>query len=210
MRRPAACCRPNFTRLIPAERAEQARRAADVLGDIVIGKYPFAGATQPMTSDRAEALLNRTWRPALSITGADGLPAIADARQRAAAANRAEALAAPASDRRWRRRRARDASGCSKPIRRTARRCASTGESGATGWNAPPTDAWLARAIDEASSHFYGKPVGGDGGRRNDPVHGDARQALSRRAVSDHRRAGPALQRARPERIPARALREAS
>ena len=64
---------------IPAERAEQARRAAEILGDIVLGKYPFAGATQPMTDDRAEALLNRTWRPALSVTGADGMPSIADA-----------------------------------------------------------------------------------------------------------------------------------
>ncbi len=69
---------PEFHAPVPAERAEQARRAADVLGDIVIGKYPFAGATKPMTSDRAEAMLNRTWRPALSITGADGLPSIAD------------------------------------------------------------------------------------------------------------------------------------
>src|SRR5437016_8477259 len=41
---------------IPAERAEQARRAADILGDIVIRKYPFAAATQPMVTDRAEAL----------------------------------------------------------------------------------------------------------------------------------------------------------
>ena len=32
-----------------------------------------------MIADHAEALLNRTWRPALSVTGADGFPAIADA-----------------------------------------------------------------------------------------------------------------------------------
>jgi acetylornithine deacetylase/succinyl-diaminopimelate desuccinylase-like protein len=40
------------------------------------------------------------------------------------------------------------------------------GESGATGWNAPPTQAWLNRAIDEASLQFYGKPAAamGEGG----------------------------------------------
>ena len=39
-------------------------------------------------------------------------------------------------------------------------------ESGATGWNAPPTQAWLGSAIDEASSLFYDKPaaaMGADG-----------------------------------------------
>src|SRR5450755_3355526 len=64
---------------IPAERVEQAKRAAAILGDIVIDKYPFDGSTQPMASDHAEALLNRTWRPALSVIGADGLPPIANA-----------------------------------------------------------------------------------------------------------------------------------
>ena len=32
-----------------------------------------------MVADRTEAMLNRTWRPALSIIGADGLPPIANA-----------------------------------------------------------------------------------------------------------------------------------
>ena len=39
-------------------------------------------------------------------------------------------------------------------------------ESSATGWNAPVTAAWLAKAIDDASSRFYGKPAAamGEGG----------------------------------------------
>src|SRR5260370_18637119 len=64
---------------ITAERVEQAKRAAEILGPMVIDKYPFMGITQPMVADRAEALLNRTWRPALSVTGADGMPSIANA-----------------------------------------------------------------------------------------------------------------------------------
>src|SRR5207247_616071 len=39
----------------------------------------FAGSTQPMVADPVEAVLNRTWRPALSVTGADGLTPIASA-----------------------------------------------------------------------------------------------------------------------------------
>ncbi|MBS0320456.1 MAG: M20/M25/M40 family metallo-hydrolase, partial [Proteobacteria bacterium] len=72
--RPAA-----FHAEIPAERADQARAAAEIMGETVITKYPFAGGTQPMIEDRAEALLNRTWRPMLSVVGADGMPPIANA-----------------------------------------------------------------------------------------------------------------------------------
>jgi acetylornithine deacetylase/succinyl-diaminopimelate desuccinylase-like protein len=40
------------------------------------------------------------------------------------------------------------------------------GESGATGWNAPPTEPWLARALESASALHYGKPAAamGEGG----------------------------------------------
>ncbi|HEY2815914.1 MAG TPA: M20/M25/M40 family metallo-hydrolase, partial [Casimicrobiaceae bacterium] len=68
-----------FHAQIPRERVEQAGAAAAIMGGIVFGKYPFAGSTAPMVGERDEAILNRTWRPALSIIGADGLPSIADA-----------------------------------------------------------------------------------------------------------------------------------
>ncbi len=59
---------------IPAERLQQARRAAEVLGDDVYDKFPFLPGMVPMSKDLAELVLNRTWRPMLSITGADGFP----------------------------------------------------------------------------------------------------------------------------------------
>ncbi len=39
-------------------------------------------------------------------------------------------------------------------------------DEGATGWNAPPTAPWLARALDAASRTFYDKPAAamGEGG----------------------------------------------
>ncbi len=92
---------------IPEERAAQARAAADILGDIVFRKYPFAGDTKPMVAGRAEALLNRTWRPALSIIGADGLPRDRRRGQRAAAADLAQAFAAAAAHARRRTQRPR-------------------------------------------------------------------------------------------------------
>ena len=64
---------------IPAERSEQAALAGETLGDAMLTRFPFAGGTQPMTRVHSEAVLNRTWRPFLSVVGADGLPAIRDA-----------------------------------------------------------------------------------------------------------------------------------
>jgi acetylornithine deacetylase/succinyl-diaminopimelate desuccinylase-like protein len=118
-----------------------------------------------MTSDRAEALLNRTWRPALSITGADGLPPIADGGNvlRPQTALKLSLRLPPTVDGAAAERAMQRLLEADPPYGATVR---FTGESGATGWNAPPTDAWLARAIDEASSHFYGKPSAamGEGG----------------------------------------------
>ena len=64
-------------------------------------------ARKPMVADRAEALLNRTWRPALSIVGADGLPSIANAGNVLRPRTVAQAFAAHAAD--GRRRHARRA-----------------------------------------------------------------------------------------------------
>src|SRR5262249_52040225 len=64
---------------IPAERVEQARHAGAILGATVWTKFPRAGARRPMLTESAEAILNRTWRPFLSIVGAAGMPAIKDA-----------------------------------------------------------------------------------------------------------------------------------
>ena len=69
---------------IPAERIEQARATAAILGDEVWKRYPWACGADgafalPTTTEPVEALLNRTWRPTLSVTGVDGLPALANA-----------------------------------------------------------------------------------------------------------------------------------
>ena len=64
---------------IPAQRVEQAQLTAQVLGDAVYSKFPFVDGTRPVESDLAELVLNRTWRPALAVTGLDGIPALESA-----------------------------------------------------------------------------------------------------------------------------------
>ena len=72
---------------VPADRLAQAQATAAILGEEVYKRFPWAhydcgGSTTfalPTTTDPLQALLNRTWLPTLSVTGAEGFPAIQDA-----------------------------------------------------------------------------------------------------------------------------------
>jgi acetylornithine deacetylase/succinyl-diaminopimelate desuccinylase-like protein len=137
---------------IPRERILQAGRAAGVLGDEVWSKFPTHHGVRPVVTDPAELILNRTWRPALAITGADGIPAIADAGNvlRPRTALKLSLRIPP-------RLQADSAYGAK--VRFTL--------SGAnTGWDAPPLSPWLEEAIDRASLRHFGKPsvMIGEGG----------------------------------------------
>src|SRR5690606_41281787 len=68
---------------VPAGRVAQACAAGAILGDSVWRQFPWVGCAHgegagahamPTTTDPVEAILNRTWRPALSVVGAAGLP----------------------------------------------------------------------------------------------------------------------------------------
>jgi acetylornithine deacetylase/succinyl-diaminopimelate desuccinylase-like protein len=154
-----------FHATIPEERARQAREAAAIMGKSTVGKYPFADRTQPMVSDHAEALLNRTWRPALSVIGADGFPAIADAGNvlRPRTALKLSLRLPPTVDGATAAAALRELLEADPPHGATVRFEA---DEGATGWNAPPTAPWLAAAIEAASRKYYDKPAAamGEGG----------------------------------------------
>ncbi len=64
---------------IPPGRIAEARRSAEVLGPRLHTRFPFVKGAAPAARDLAEHVLNRTWRPALTVTGAEGLPKIGDA-----------------------------------------------------------------------------------------------------------------------------------
>jgi acetylornithine deacetylase/succinyl-diaminopimelate desuccinylase-like protein len=64
---------------VPADRIAQARVAANALGEQLYTKFPFVNGMRPLTEDPIEMVLNRSWRPQLAVTGADGFPAIGNA-----------------------------------------------------------------------------------------------------------------------------------
>jgi acetylornithine deacetylase/succinyl-diaminopimelate desuccinylase-like protein len=154
-----------FHAQIPPERVGQAAEAAAILGDIVFRKYPFADGTRPMIDDAAEALLNRTWRPALSIIGADGLPAIANAGNvlRPSTSLELSLRLPPLVDGHAATRAMKSLLEADPPH---GAQVAFEPAQGATGWNAPLTQPWLAQALDSASRAVYGKAAAaiGEGG----------------------------------------------
>ncbi|MEO5700189.1 MAG: M20 family metallopeptidase [Casimicrobiaceae bacterium] len=150
---------------IPAERIAQARATAEILGDLIVTKYPFAGKTQPMVADHAEAMLNRTWRPALSVVGADGFAPIGNAGNvlRPFTAFKLSLRLPPTVDAAAATEALKSQLERDPPLGATV---SFTPDAAATGWNAPTTAPWLFEAIDAASRRCFGRPAAamGEGG----------------------------------------------
>ena len=168
--RPAA-----FNGEIPADRLEQAKQAAAILGEATWKRFPWAsccddqGTTslfaEPVTKDPVEIVLNRTWRAALAVTGADGLPPTGAAGnvQRPFTTLKLSLRLPPVVDAPKAAQDFKRLLEADPPYHaRVAFECDSAG----TGWNAPALAPWLAAALDAASRANFGKPAAymGEGG----------------------------------------------
>jgi acetylornithine deacetylase/succinyl-diaminopimelate desuccinylase-like protein len=150
---------------IPADRLAQAKVVAEVLGDEIHSKFPFVPGMQPMHTDLVELVLNRTWRPALSIVGMDGIPPTASAgnvlRPRTVA--RLSLRVPPTMDAPAAAKRLKQLLESDPPY---GARVRFDYEKSGSGWNAPAMAAWLENAVGAASRDFFGKPAvyNGEGG----------------------------------------------
>ena len=158
---------------VPAERLAQAQATAAILGDEVYKRFPWAhydcgGSTTfalPTTTDPVQALLNRTWTPTLSVTGAEGFPSLKDAGNvlRPYTAFKLSLRLPPLVD-------AAQAVAEMKALLEdnAPYQAQVTFESngGATGWNAPDTLPWFEQALNASSQAHFGAGVGyiGQGG----------------------------------------------
>src|SRR3954451_9400167 len=150
---------------IPEERLRQAWQAGQILGDSIWTKFPFAAGTQSMVNEPGEAVLNRTWRPFLSVVGADGLPAIKDAGNvlRPRTALKLSLRTPPLLDGKVAVRELKRILEADPPH---GAKVSFSSDQSATGWNAPETAPWLEAAVNEASQAHFGKPAAmmGEGG----------------------------------------------
>lgn len=141
---------------VPDERLKQARLTAEVLGDDVWNKFPFVPGARPAVSDKMEMILNRTWRPSLSITGMDGLPPLGSAGNvlRPYTAVKISLRIPPRVNPEAAARILKETLEKDPPF---GARATFTGEKSATGWDAPPLAPWLSSAVDRASRTYFGK-----------------------------------------------------
>ena len=64
---------------IPEYRVEETSKMIGILGEQVVEEFPWIDDMRPSTADPLEGVLRRTWKPALSIVGAEGLPPASNA-----------------------------------------------------------------------------------------------------------------------------------
>ncbi len=156
---------------IPPQRLREAEATARVLGDEVWKSLPWACGQDgrpvlPVTGDAREVLLNSTWRPSLSVTGAAGLPALADAGNvlRPRTAFKLSLRLPPLVE-------ASQAVADLKALLEfdppyNARVTFRPDAGAASGWSAPELAPWLASALNGVSREHYGADCGyiGQGG----------------------------------------------
>jgi acetylornithine deacetylase/succinyl-diaminopimelate desuccinylase-like protein len=158
---------------VPADRLAQARATAAILGEEVYRRFPWAhhdcgGSTLfalPTTTDPVEALINRTWRPTLSVTGADGFPSLQNAGNvlRPYTAFKLSLRLPPLVDAAQAVQQLKTLLEDNAPYQA---KVTFEPEGAATGWNAPQTAAWFEQALQVSSQTHYGAPCGfiGQGG----------------------------------------------
>ena len=141
---------------IPQDRMQQAQAAAKTLGDVVHRKIPFVDGMKPMSDDPAELLLNSTWRPTLSVTGVEGIPAASSA------GNVLRPMTAFVLS--FRLPPGVDPERAAVAVKNTLERDPPYGahvafelESSMGGWNAPSSEPWLESAVQTASKNFFGR-----------------------------------------------------
>lgn len=163
--RTGAVLLPELATPIPDARRRQAERTAAALGADVWSRFPVQSGVTPVTADPAELILNRTWRPGLALTAAEGWPALESGGnvlrpftkltlsiripprvdpERAALAVKTALERDPPH-------------GAHVTFRRIGANA---------GWDAPPVSPWLERALDAASRRHFGSPAfyQGEGG----------------------------------------------
>ena len=161
-----------------------------------------------MADDLGQLVLNRTWRPQLAVIGMDGYPAPGDAGNVLLPYSTAKlSLRMPPT---------LDAEAAVQALKQTLEadppygaEVTFEGREGQSGWNAPPLAPWLEKAVAEASQEAFGQPAAymGEGGTI--PFMGMLGEKFPATQFVITGVLGPALQRARAQRVPAHPDRQA-
>ena len=152
-----------FTRLldelkvdIPEYRIKEAKHLVSILNDEVVSEFPWHNDMKPSTDDNVEGVLRKTWKPALSIIGADGIPSTSDAGNVLRPYTTLQlSIRIPPTV------RPKDAVKAIEKILKDNIPYGATVkldfEKAGEGWNAPQTEPWLLDSIENASKNYFGQ-----------------------------------------------------
>jgi acetylornithine deacetylase/succinyl-diaminopimelate desuccinylase-like protein len=143
---------------IPPQRLQQAEAAASALGQSISARFPFSGSAHAVSDNPCELILNRTWRPSLSIVGASGLPASENAGNvlRPRTALKLSVRLPPTCNAPEASKRLQALLESAPPYGAKVR---FTPDWAASGWDAPPVATWLEESLGLASSICFGRPA---------------------------------------------------
>ncbi|MGA7814939.1 M20 family metallopeptidase [Caballeronia sp.] len=156
---------------IPAQRLSEMEATSRILGDDVWKKIPWScgqdgGRVLPVTTDPYQALVDSTWRPQLSVTGAAGLPSLGDAGNvlRPCTAFKLSLRLPPLVDATQAVAELQSMLEVDPPY--NARVTFKPDLGAATGWSAPELAPWLGGVLNDASRGHFGADVAylGQGG----------------------------------------------
>ena len=142
---------------IPEYRVQECKNLIGILGDEVVHEFPWNNSMNPSTSDNVEGVLRRTWRPALSVVGADGLPESKNAGNvlRPYTTLKLSMRIPPMVDAETAKNAIQICLTSDIPYDATVE---VDFEEAANGWNAPEEKKWLLESMDSASKMFYNSP----------------------------------------------------
>lgn len=150
---------------IPERRIEQAQKAAEELGDLITEELPFVDGAHSVDLPNHELILNKTWRPALSTTGVDGIPKPQDAGNvlRSFTALTLSMRVPPTLDAATAGEKMKEVLEKDPPY--NAQVDCNIKKSG-SGWNSPALEDWLSTAVEDAGQAIFKKPTlyQGEGG----------------------------------------------
>ena len=139
---------------IPDYRIEETKNLISILGNEVVEEFPWKNGMKPSTNDNVEGVLRRTWRPALSIVGSDGMPSTANAGNvlRPYTTLQLSMRIPPMVNPK------KAVNAIEKILKSNIPYGASVElefEEAAEGWNAPESKPWLLGAIEKASKEYF-------------------------------------------------------
>lgn len=156
----------SFNAEIPADRLQEAAEAGAALGSNVFTSFPVRPGLRPTTCAPSEQLLNRTWRPQLTVTGLSGFPAVEDAAAVLLPdlSLKISLRLPPTVDAKVSANRLKSLLEADPPYEALVDFSI---DMVSPGWNAPPVNKPLQEAVNCASARAFGRPaasMGGGGG----------------------------------------------